>query len=130
MTFSLSLLTLSYLWAVTLASYPFYPVWLSGTHYINQEEDFGALGVPSSTNMPPARSGGLGWLGLTGLELMLFSGTRCDTFSSNCLMNDVWRFDIITELWTWVKGSSDYDQGGVYGSKGIENEANTPSSRA
>src|SRR4029078_700732 len=44
-------------------------------------------------------------------------------------LNDLWRFDLSTLEWTWMKGSTGLGQPGVYGTLGVSNVHNTPGAR-
>ena len=41
----------------------------------------------------------------------------------------MWRYNISTSEWTWMKGSQTTGQNGVYGTFGVEDPANIPGSR-
>jgi PKD repeat protein len=40
--------------------------------------------------------------------------------------NDLWRYNIATNTWTWMKGSNTTGQPATYGVQGVEDPANTP----
>ena len=44
-------------------------------------------------------------------------------------MNDLWKYDISTNRWTWVKGSA-WSRTPVYGTKGVPSPSNDPGSLA
>ncbi len=45
-------------------------------------------------------------------------------------LNDLWKFDLTTQQWTWMAGSTElYEQSGTYGSLGIADPANVPGDR-
>lgn len=44
-------------------------------------------------------------------------------------MNDLWRYNLNTNAWTWVSGSMSINSVGVYGTKGIESSTNAPGAR-
>ena len=44
-------------------------------------------------------------------------------------MNDLWRYDPATNMWTWMSGSNTVNQAGVYGTKGVPDAANVPGAR-
>lgn len=53
--------------------------------------------------------------------------------TENCLkdvQNDLWMFDIETELWTWISGSDSGDQAGNNGMKGVSTKENILGARA
>ncbi|HEX9582061.1 MAG TPA: kelch repeat-containing protein [Gemmatimonadales bacterium] len=73
--------------------------------------------------MPGARAGSVSWIDGSG-NLWLFGGF----WSGEGGYNDLWRFDGAN--WTWISGSSSFDQQGVYGTKGSPNPANVPGARS
>lgn len=62
--------------------------------------------------------------------LWLFGGSGYGASGSDNYLNDLWRFDLATGQWTWVKGSNATGRSGTYGSKGIPGAANTPGARS
>lgn len=98
--------------------------WLSGGKDVNAAGSYGELGIAAGSNVPPARSGGLLWLDDSG-TLWLFGGAA----STKALLNDVWKYDLDENEWTWVGGSSSPNANGTYGTLGLPDEANTPGAR-
>ena len=45
-------------------------------------------------------------------------------------MNDLWRFNPVTNEWTWMKGSNALAGAATYGVKGTPAAANTPGARS
>src|SRR5688572_5018698 len=99
--------------------------WMKGPTTLDDPGIYGTQGVPSPANNPPARSEcAATWTDNSG-NLWMFGGMG---FSGR--FNDLWKYEIATNTWTWMKGSSLVDQLGVYGTQGVENPANTPGARA
>jgi N-acetylneuraminic acid mutarotase len=44
-------------------------------------------------------------------------------------LNDLWKYDISTNEWTWVDGSSSPNGLGIYGTQGVSDPANVPGGR-
>ena len=44
-------------------------------------------------------------------------------------MNDLWKYNIATGVWTWVAGSSTEGASSVYGTEGVTASGNVPSGR-
>lgn len=106
--------------------------WQHGSNALNQNGVYGVQGTPANANMPGGRSAGATWRDNTG-NLWLFSGYGHGAFGSAGPLDDLWKFNITTKQWTWVKGSnntgSGFGQSPVYGTQGVANAANTPGSR-
>jgi hypothetical protein len=102
-------------------------VWMSGGDTINQSGVYGTLGIPAAGNVPSSRYGTSNWTDGSG-HLWLFGG-----FGPNNYLNDLWEFDLSTNEWTWMGGSSTIpglgDQPGVYGTLGTPAAGNIPGSR-
>ena len=83
---------------------------------------YGQKGVPDPANLPPGRSSAITWTDNDG-HLWLFGGV------SSVIYNDLWKYDIQTNRWTWMHGSSSTNVSGVYGTRYIPGAANMPGSR-
>ncbi|MES2679436.1 MAG: kelch repeat-containing protein [Bacteroidota bacterium] len=103
--------------------------WVRGSSSYDQNGTYGTLGTPSSLNNPGGRRYSTGWTDASG-NLWLFGGYGYPaTGALTGHLNDLWRFNIVANQWTWVKGSNTYDQLGVYGTQGTASPANYPGSR-
>jgi N-acetylneuraminic acid mutarotase len=97
---------------------------------------YGTLGTPAVGNLPGARSGSASWIDSNG-DLWLFGGSGSDSAGVGGELNDLWRYDPPTNLWTWMGGSNkevlsfynSYGQPGVYGTLGKFAAGNVPGSR-
>ncbi|HKR03887.1 MAG TPA: kelch repeat-containing protein [Bacteroidia bacterium] len=98
--------------------------WMKGSDLTGQAGNYGIQGVPSPSNTPGARMEcATGWTDMAG-DFWLFGGWDiAGTF------NDLWRYNSLSNEWTWMKGSSLTNQPGVYGIMGTENSLNTPGAR-
>lgn len=104
-------------------------VWMAGSNTSQKPANFGIKGVASATNTPGARSYPATWVGSDG-NLWLMGGEYFDGYPYTGFRNDLWKYDILTGLWTWVSGNQDKNAKGIYGTKGIPNSENFPSGRA
>lgn len=100
--------------------------WMSGPDVSDQLGIYGTMGEPDGSNIPGARHSSVSWGDEFG-DLWLFGGygfdngteilddndTATGDFETG-LLNDLWRYDIGTGEWTWVGGSDDLNQPGVY----------------
>ncbi len=110
---------LSDLWKYDLVSNEW--TWINGPNTGNAPGNYGLRGVPDTANYPPCREEcSTAWTDNAG-DLWLFGGLGYAGY------NDLWRYNIATNSWTWMNGSSLGNQIGIYGTKGVEDSANVPS---
>ncbi len=99
--------------------------WMHGPSIGSQVGIYGTLGVPNPINNPGARwETSAAWTDSSN-NLWLFGGYEIN----QGVFNDLWRYNIATNMWTWMKGSQFNGQLGIYGIKGIESSDNTPGAR-
>ena len=92
----------------------------------NNQGNYGIQGVASPTNEPPAAYGPNFWTDLQG-NFWIFGGVSDPNMSQSGACNNLWKYDVSTNMWTWVKGPGNVlGQGGVYGTQGIPSVLNTP----
>jgi hypothetical protein len=100
--------------------------WMKGDSTVNNEPIHGIQGIPSINNSPGGRiEFSTAWVDNSG-DLWLFGGRA---ISGTEYYNDLWRYNINSNMWTWMKGSNLTNQSGVYGTRGIESPNNTPGAR-
>ncbi|HYV90865.1 MAG TPA: kelch repeat-containing protein [Chitinophagales bacterium] len=100
--------------------------WIKGPGIINQWGIYGSQGVPSLTNNPGARGWGITtWVDTTG-NLWIYGGLGYDVNGFDNMMSDLWRYNISTNEWTWMKGVDTCHSIGHYGTMGIPDSANYP----
>jgi hypothetical protein len=99
--------------------------WVKGPNTPDDPGSFGTMGYTSGSNNPPSRMEGCTWIDAAG-NLWLFGGRN---LASDQMRNDLWKFDVSSQNWTWMKGSSGTNQWGTYGTKGIAASGNVPGSR-
>jgi N-acetylneuraminic acid mutarotase len=99
--------------------------WVSGYEYAGQSGHYGTKGVTSTSDYPGARNSSCSWTDHNG-NLWLFSGRDL----SNHYFNDLWKYDIANNTWTWMSGeSADMWPAGVYGTIGVPDPGNKPCGR-
>lgn len=107
--------------------------WMKGEKQPGKRGTWGILGVPDAANVPYPRSDAISWTDATG-SLWLFGGyVSYDDENNKRIygrLNDLWKYDVSNNQWTWMKGSSEIDPLGVYGSLGISSPSNTPGGRS
>lgn len=98
--------------------------WMSGSNSGGSTGSAGTLGIATSTNSPRSRMNTMGWADSNN-NLWLFGGT-----TSLSYINDLWRYNITTNQWTWMAGTTaSGSTPGIYGALGISTLTNTPGSR-
>lgn len=117
---------LSDLWKFNSASSQW--AWMAGTSTSNGAGTYGTLGTGSTSNVPPARAGGVTWIDTSG-NLWLFGG-RSVPAGSTSLRNDLWQYAPASSQWTWISGGSSTNIKGVYGTQGTGSTSNIPGSRS
>jgi N-acetylneuraminic acid mutarotase len=102
--------------------------WQGGSETVSQPGLYGALGTPSTANIPGSRVGAISWTDSTGNQ-WLFGGNGLDINSSSGYLNDLWQFNSTTLAWTWITGSDTVNQAGIYGTQGTPAATNIPGAR-
>lgn len=100
--------------------------WMQGTNMINDLGMYISRGTASAERRPRARRVSTTWVDMSG-NLWMFGGT-INSFQTNSL-NDIWKYDIAINQWTWIKGDSIANILPVYNTLGIPNSTNEIGSR-
>jgi hypothetical protein len=109
------------LWKFTIATNTW--TWIHGSNVASISPVYGTKGFPSSSNTPGSRAECFNrWIDSIG-NLWLFGGLE------GGWRNDLWRYSISTNEWTWMSGDSVNNQTGVYGTMGVANASNKPGAR-
>ncbi len=97
--------------------------WMKGSNFSGSAGNPGTLGVPNITNEPSARHEcTCSWVDVND-DLWFFGGYG---FGQT---DDLWRYNISTNMWTWMKGNPAAANPPVYGVRGVSDPANTPGAR-
>lgn len=105
--------------------------WMGGSDVIAQNGVYGAQGTPAAGNFPGARWLAVSWTDSAG-KFWLFGGDGFDSFGTgggNADLNDIWKYDPATGIWTWISGSNVADQTSTYGTQGTSAPGNIPGAR-
>jgi len=94
--------------------------WMHSDNFPGGPGSYGTIGVSSPANKPPARYEAAQWTDAQGNFWLYGGGNGTQRFS------DLWKFDPLTNEWTWISGSSSLNQPPVYGTQGIPAPGNTP----
>jgi len=106
--------------------------WMQGPDSNTVSPVFGTMGVLDTANSPGARAeSDASWVDHNN-NLWLFGGAlytpQANGWSLTGFANDLWKYDMSTNSWAWIKGANVVNQPGVYGTKGIANINNVPPS--
>ena len=101
--------------------------WIKGDNAAEQTGVYGTKGIANPANKPGARYVSTSWTDSTG-NLWLFGGYGYDENSTGNL-NDMWKYNPLTNEWTWINGNKIIDQTAVYGERGVCNATNKPGAR-
>src|SRR5204863_7599557 len=94
--------------------------WMSGTN--NALGVYGIQGVPDSLNHPGGRlETSATWVDANN-DLWIFGGYGSGYYQG--LMNDIWRYNISSNEWTWIRGTNNSGDPGSYGTKGVADTSN------
>ncbi len=96
---------------------------IKSSNYVNSYGKYGIQGVPDINNYPSGRIGGALWK-TSDQSVWLFGGSSVWGYN-----NDLWKYNMSTNEWTWVKGPDSWDEPGSYGIKGIPDDSNNPPTR-
>jgi len=102
--------------------------WVFGDEGIDQSGVYGTKGAAGASNKPGARDGSVSWIDSSG-RVWLFGGNGVDANGNIGALNDLWRFDTLTDEWTWISGDSMFNQSGIYGTKGSAAASTKPGAR-
>jgi PKD repeat protein len=98
--------------------------WMGGDTLPNAMGNHGVMGVPSPTNLPPpSTENACTWI--NGDDLWYFGGMS----QGGPYMGDMWRYNIPTDEWTWMKGDSAQGAPPVFGTLGVSSPTNFPGAR-
>ncbi|TDH18181.1 T9SS type A sorting domain-containing protein [Segetibacter sp. 3557_3] len=112
--------TLNDLWKYTPVTNEW--TWVNGSNSAFAQGVYGIRGIPAAANRPGARQGSVTWTDLSG-NFWLFGGI------SNSYFNDLWKYNPVTNEWTWINGANTVNQEGVYGTLGVAAPGNRPGAR-
>ena len=103
--------------------------WVGGDNTAYKGGVYGQKNVASPENEPGCRVFAASWTDGIG-NLWLFGGSGANrATSTGGYLNDVWKYNVASGMWTWVAGSNQYAQPAVWGIKGVESVNNMPQSR-
>ncbi len=109
--------------------------WIGGSDTVGQPGIYGTMGTQAATNVPGSRVQATRWTDKNG-NLWLLGGWGFDADGNLGDLNDLWKFNLATDEWTWMNGSSVMACGldtcvgpGSYGTLGTPAPGNAPGGR-
>jgi N-acetylneuraminic acid mutarotase len=102
--------------------------WMKGDNNIAQSGNYGTIGAPLASNHPGARVSMAYWKDNNG-KFWVFGGQGYDQQGNSGQLNDLWKYDPSTNMWTWMKGDIVFLQMGKYGTQGVASSTNNPGAR-
>jgi hypothetical protein len=102
--------------------------WIGGPTVVDQTAEYGTLGVSAPSNIPGARDSAARWTDAAG-NFWLFGGNGFDSDRATDYgwLNDLWTYS--AGEWTWIGGTDEQYQSGVYGTQGVPAATNILGSR-
>ncbi|HET6992144.1 MAG TPA: kelch repeat-containing protein, partial [Bacteroidia bacterium] len=114
------------LWRYNIASNMW--TWMSGSQFGFAAGNWGTIGVAAASNVPSGRLCYASWKDLAG-NFWLFGGNDSSFFTGGGNRNDLWKYDLATNMWTWMSGTNVINDPGTYGTQCTPATNNCPSSR-
>ncbi len=125
------------LWEFNLTSKMW--AWMSGSSTVGATGSghsgvYGTEGTAAPSNIPGGRGGAMSWMDSSG-NLWLLGGYGFDSTGREGNLNDLWKFNLTSKMWTWMSGSNAAStnvnsNSGVYGTLGVAAATNTPGARS
>jgi len=102
--------------------------WVNGSQTAGSHGVYGTKGTASISNTPGARSASVSWTDTAG-NFWLFGGTGFGQAGGLNELNDLWKYDLVSNMWTWESGDLDGNVSGVYGMLCVAAVNNKPGAR-
>ncbi len=103
--------------------------WENGVITTNQPGSYGVKGIPSPTNYPGSRLGSNStWVDKSG-NLWLFGGIGFDIAGNLGALEDLWKYNIASNEWTWMAGYNLCNVAPSYGTIQVPATSNSPGGR-
>lgn len=119
--------TLNDLWKYDIVTNEW--TWMSGNNDGTSPSEYGIRGVSDPTNLPPSKRNAYTWTSTDG-DLWMFGGLGADGNNDVGDQNDMWKYDVDNNLWTWMGGKKHFNKPGHFGTLQVPDSSNLPPSRS
>lgn len=103
-------------------------IWMHGSKFPSQKAVFGVKGIPALANTPSSRNQtSCAWV--DDQNNLWFYGGNGYCNAGFGLLNDLWKYNIVMNQWTWMGGKDAINVPPTYGQKGVAASTNNPGSR-
>ena len=100
--------------------------WVSGNKVVNQDGNYGQIGIENALNTPSARKQATSWVTPNG-DMFLFGGRGKDGVGGWGFLNDLWKWT--GSNWIWINGPKEAGKPHSFGDIGQPSATNLPRSR-
>jgi gliding motility-associated-like protein len=101
--------------------------WMNGPKFASDPDgEFGIKGISSPNNYPSIRGWGANCWTDTAGNLWLYGGYGRDSALATGFLSDLWKYNVTTNEWTWINGSSTIYHNQVKGITGLYADSITP----
>lgn len=97
--------------------------WMSGESTLNSSGSYGNQGIANVSYAPSSRYAGNGWVDNSG-NLWILGGLNYNNGATPIRTNDLWKYNITNNTWTWVTGQWAISSGGICGTQYIASTTN------
>jgi len=107
-------------------------IWLKGSNSTDHIGVYGIQGTENELNTPGGRMHTSGWIG-PDENIWVFGGMGYASINGGMSaerLNDLWKYDPLSNQWTWITGSDIHNSLSVYGERLIPAFINTPGARS
>ena len=98
--------------------------WMTGSSIAEQPGTYGTKLIESVSNTPGAREDSASWVDSSG-NFWLFGGSGYDKNNNWGKLNDFWKYNPLTNAWTWMSGNGVVNMQTLYGSQGVTSVNNS-----
>jgi N-acetylneuraminic acid mutarotase len=102
--------------------------WIRGNTSGNQPGIYGVQALPSSSAQPGSREFPVSWTDAAG-NFWLFGGDGFASTPTFGRLGDLWKYNPVSNQWTWMNGFTIVAQNGNYGTMGVASISNVPGAR-